>query len=141
MGRKGKNRILVGEGLFTVPKSPSEESHLIGSKCKECGEIAFPKQSTCLNCQSESVEEILLGPGAKLYSFTNVNNPVPEGYKGPLPYGVGLLEFPEGIRVEALLTESDPERIKIGMEMVLVVEKLFEDDDGNEVIGFRFRPK
>jgi len=137
---KKKPPILVGEHLFTIPTSPAEEPHLIGSRCNVCGEVVFPKQTGCPNCCSDDVEETLLGPKGTLYSFTNVNHPVPEGYKGPIPYGVGLIDLPEGARVEAHLTEHNPERLKVGMDMMLIIDKLFDDDEGNEVIGFKFKP-
>ncbi len=137
---KKKPPILVGEHLFTIPASPAEEPHLIGSRCNVCGEVVFPKQTGCPNCCSDDVEETLLGPKGTLYSFTNVNHPVPEGYKGPIPFGVGLIDLPEGARVEAHLTEHDPERLKVGMDMMLIIDKLFDDDEGNEVIGFKFKP-
>ena len=130
--------ILVGEGMFMRPKSPSEEPHLIGAKCKSCGEVNFPKQLWCANCGGEA-EELLLSSRGKLYAFSNVNNPPPEGYKGPVPYGVGSVEV-DGVRVMCNITEHDPAKLKIGMEMQLVVDSLFVDDDGNKVIGFMFRP-
>jgi len=133
-------QLLVGDGLFEVPSSPSEEPHLIGSKCNNCGEVVFPRQTGCPNCCSEDVAETRLGPRGKLYSFTNVNHPVPEGYKGPIPYGVGLVDLPEGARIVAYLTESEPDKLKIGMDMMLVIDKFFEDEEGNEVIGFKFKP-
>jgi uncharacterized protein len=136
----GVKRILIDEGLFTIPKSPAEEPHLIGSKCRNCGEVVFPRQRGCPNCCSENVEEIPMGPKGKLYSFTNVNRAVPEGYKGPVPYGVGLVDLPEGARIFAPLTESDPGKLKVGMDLTLIVGKLFEDAEGNEVIGFKFKP-
>jgi len=136
----GAKQILVEEGLFTIPSSSSDEPHLIAGKCKVCGEVVFPKQTGCPNCCSEDVEEILIGPKGKLYSFTNVNHPVPEGYKGPIPYGIGLVDMPEGVRVEAHLTESDPDKLKVGMDMMLIIDKMFEDEEGNEIIGFKFKP-
>jgi uncharacterized protein len=139
MEKQGSDKeILVGEGLFVRPKSPSEKPHLIGSKCKKCGEVTFPKQPWCANCGGEC-EELLLSSGGKLYSFSNVNNPVPEGYKGPIPYGVGSVEV-DGVRIMCNITEPDPAKLKIDMDMELVVGSLFVDDDGNDVIGFQFRP-
>lgn len=129
--------IYVGEGLFVQPQSPLEGPHLIGSKCKNCGEVTFPKQLWCANCGGDA-EELLLSSKGKLYSFSNVNNPVPEGYKGPIPYGVGVVEV-DGVRVMSYITEHDPARLKIGMDMELVIESLFVDDEGNNVIGFKWR--
>jgi len=130
--------IYISDSLFTVPKSPSEKPHLMGSKCKTCGEVTFPKQPWCANCGGEA-EELLIGPKGKLYSFSNVNNPVPEGYKGPIPFGVGSVAV-DGVRVMCYITEPDPSKLKIDMDMELVVEPLFVDDEGNNVIGFKFRP-
>lgn len=45
----------------------------------------------------------------------------------------------DGVRVMSYLTESDPEKLKIGMDMALVIESMFVDDDGNDVIGFKWR--
>ncbi|MDT3669903.1 MAG: Zn-ribbon domain-containing OB-fold protein [Aromatoleum sp.] len=133
-------QIDLGEGLFIRPKSPSQEPHLLGSRCTNCKEVIFPKQRRCANCSSEAIEEIALSPRGKLHSFTNVNYPVPDGYKGPVPYGVGMVELPEGVRVMSHLTESDPNKLFVGMDMALVIDKLFEDEDGTEVIGFKFKP-
>jgi uncharacterized OB-fold protein len=36
------------------------------------------------------------------------------------PYGVGYVEFPGYLRVEGRLTESSPERLRIGMTMRVV---------------------
>jgi uncharacterized OB-fold protein len=38
------------------------------------------------------------------------------------------------------ISEHDPAKLKIGMEMQLEIGSLFVDDDGNDVIGFQFRP-
>jgi uncharacterized OB-fold protein len=133
-------QILVEEGLFTIPSSSADEPHLIGSKCIFCQEVVFPRQQACPNCCSDRVAEILMGPKGTLFSFTNVNRPVPEGYKGPVPYGVGLVDLPEGARIVAYLTESDPEKLKVGMDLRLIIDRLFTDEEGNEVVGFKFKP-
>jgi len=139
-GALGGKQILVEENIFTIPSTPAEDPHLIGSKCNNCGEVVFPKQPGCPNCCSEDVEETLLGPKASLFSFTNINHRVPEGYEGPVPYGVGWVDLPEGARIVAYLTESDPEKLKVGMDLMLIIDKLFDDSEGNELIGFKFKP-
>lgn len=133
-----ENEILVGEGLFVRPTSASEEARLMGSKCSNCGEVTFPKQPWCANCGGDAVE-LSLSTRGKLYSFTNVHNAPPEGYKGPIPYGVGSVEV-DGVRIMCNISEPDPSKLSIGMEMELVVDALFVDDDGNRVVGFWFRP-
>ena len=56
------------------------------------------------------------------------------------PYGVGYLELPGGVRVEGRLTENDPQKLHIGMEMDVVFETYRTEDNGDEVINFFFKP-
>lgn len=136
---KERKEVLVGEGLFTVPTSPRQKPKLLGSRCDKCGEVIFPRKSRCPNCYSE-MQFIELGPRGKLHSYTNVNYPVPGGYKGPVPYGIAIVEMPEGARLHCLLSEHDTSKLKLGQEVELVVQKLFTNDEGVDVIGFMFKP-
>jgi len=135
-----KRQKLVGEGLFKMPVSSAEKPHLIGSRCLDCGEVVFPRKTLCPNCCSGRVEESLIGPRGKLYSFTVIYQLGPLGYKGPVPYGVAKVEMPEGLRITGYATENDPAKLHIDMDMEMVIEKLFDDEDGTEVIGFKFKP-
>ena len=64
----------------------------------------------------------------------------PPGYRGPLPYGFGVVELPEGLRVVTRLTESNLDRLRDGLAMRLVVEPLFTEDDGTAVLSYAFAP-
>ncbi len=130
----------VQEGLFTMPGDTSEESELIGSKCKVCGEVFFPQQPMCANCCQPTTEEIRLSRKGKLYSYSAVRNKPPGDYRGTIPFCVGIVELPEGIRIPTLLTEDDISKLLVGMNVALVLEVLFVDDEGNEIIGFKFKP-
>jgi uncharacterized protein len=58
-----------------------------------------------------------------------------------MPFGVGYVELPGQVRrSRTRLTEADPDKLKIGMEMELVIVPLCTDDDGNEVVTFAFAP-
>jgi len=135
-------KIPVKEGLWTVPSSLDEKPQLIGSRCHLCGEVFFPKKTRgiCNHCQSRNLEEIKLSRRGKIYSFTVVTQRPPEFYKGPVPYAEGFVELPEGVRVETLFTDCNFDNLKIGMDVEMVIEKLHEDENGNEVTAFKFRP-
>ncbi len=137
---EAKKEIPLREGLFTGQTSSNEGSQLIGTKCPSCGEVNFPKRKICPNCHRRDPEEILLSRYGKIYSVTLVTQRPPIYYKGPVPYAMGFVELPEGVRVQTLFTGCDPDRLEIGMDVELVVEKLFEDKDGNDVITYKFRP-
>lgn len=133
----------IQEGLFTWP---SDEPRLIASRCSDCGEVTFPKQDGCPSCTGRNTEEIRLSRRGQLWTWTIQRFPPPPPYIGPaeresfLPYGVGYVELPEGVRVEGRLTTSDPAELEIGMEMELVIEKFIEDEQGRERLTFAFRP-
>jgi uncharacterized OB-fold protein len=50
-----------------------------------------------------------------------------------------MIELPEGLRVTAVLEENDPEKLRVGMEMALATTTFFEDQEGNEVLGYKFK--
>ena len=141
--RSEKKQVPIHEGLFTWP---SDDPLLIGSKCKNCGEVAFPAQDSCPRCCERDVDEISLSKRGKLWTWTiQAFPPKAPPYVGPdtaetfVPYGVGYVELPEGMMVESRLKENDPERLTIGMEMELVIEKFNEDEEGNDVMIFAFK--
>lgn len=140
MEKSKKLQIPIADGLFTWPASSPQ---LIASRCLSCGEVAFPKQSGCPNCAEDSTEEVLLARRGKLWTWTVQHFPPPHPYAGDtdafIPFGVGYIELPEGIRVEARLSTSDPDELEIGMEMELAIEKFAEREDGAELMTFVFQ--
>jgi uncharacterized OB-fold protein len=52
------------------------------------------------------------------------------------------VDLPEGPRVFALITGCDPlhNDLKEGSQVDLVIEKVREDEKGNDLIGYKFRP-
>lgn len=135
-------RIPVGKGLLTEPLDQLEQVRLVGTHCRDCGEVMFGTYHSCANCASENVEQIPLSKRGTLWSYTVINHCPPAPYKGPtdpfIPFGEGLVELPEGVRVVSVL-DCDLKRIHIGMELELVTYPLFVDDDGKEVIAWKFK--
>ena len=139
-----QKQVPIQEGLFTWP---SASPRLIGSKCNHCGEVLFPAQKTCSACCLQDVVNIELSTRGKLWTWTIQGFPPksppyfrPETPDSFVPYGVGYVELPEKVRVETRLKQNNPEKLKIGMTMELVIEKFMEDADGNEVMCFAFKP-
>ena len=136
-------RVPVAERLFTWP---SDEPRLIGTRCGACGITTFPSQDSCPRCASTEMRERLLERRGRLWAWTTQHFPPPSPpYAGPtgeafVPYGIGYVELPGEVKVEARLTEADPERLTEGMEMELVVVPFRTDDKGNEIVTFAFRP-
>ena len=83
--------------------------------------------------------EIKLSQRGKLYSYTVIMQRPPADYEGDIPYAIGYVELPEGVRIQTLLTGCAHESLRIDMEVELIIEKLHEDEEGNEVIGYKFK--
>ena len=126
-------KVPVKEGTFI---ETSNGGALLGNKCKFCGQIFFPKAQFCLNCFQEDVEEIILNRRGRLYSYVIAH--MPSSHFEP-PYAAGYVDLPEGVRVFAPLRMLADRPFKVGMEMEVVIEKLWQEGD-KEVIGYRFRP-
>ena len=137
-------QVPVQDGVFTWP---SDQPQLIGSRCLECGNHVFPPQDGCPKCMATNMEQAELATKGTLWAWTVQGFPPkappylgddnPKTFK---PYGVGYVELPGQVKVEARLTEADPAKLKIGMEMEMVLVPLTTDEDGNEVVTFAFRP-
>lgn len=134
---EGKKRVPVKEDLFKVP-TDGEKGHLIGSRCKKCGDYFYPKRTVCANCYSEEMEEVALSTRGKIYTFTIARTSYP---MTPLvaPFIVGEVKLPEEVLTLSLITDIDFEAVKIGMDVELYFWKVSEDE-GNEYMAFAFRP-
>ncbi len=137
-----KKQIPIAEGLFTAPLSPPGLVRLMGSQCKNCREVSLGKRQTCSNCGGGNLEGIPLSRRGKLWTYTVIRHKPPGDYKGPdpfVPFGLGVVELPEGIRVLSPI-QCNPERLKVGMDLEMDVYPLYTDENQNEVMAFRFRP-
>jgi uncharacterized OB-fold protein len=124
---------MVRDGLF------SPEGALLGSKCTNCGSVLFPRSDSCTYCATDDPEPVELSRRGTLWSWTAVTAS-PPGYQGEVPFGIGIVELPENVRVITRLTESDPAALHAGQSMECRVVRLHADDDGNDVVTYAFEP-
>ncbi len=125
---------------------PAEQPALVGSRCGECGATTFPVQSRCPRCGRSTMSELELPRRGTLVSWTTQGFLPFPGYGGGVsmeefePFGVGLVQLEDVVRVEGRLTEADPEKLEFGMEVELEVVPLYVDAEGDEVMTFAFAP-
>jgi uncharacterized OB-fold protein len=121
-------------------------ARLIGSRCRNCGEVYFPAANGCTRCRSTSMESFDIGREGTLWSWT-IQNFLP---KSPYnsgeteadfkPYGVGYVEMASGVKIECRLSVADPAKLKIGMPMTLAVEPYGKAPEGESILTFVFFP-
>ena len=124
---------------------PDDNPQLIGSTCGSCGATAFPVQQRCPKCSVGEMSQVLLPRRGTLVAWTTQGFPPGPPYRGPtgkdfVPFGVGLVELGDVIRVEGRLTENDPAKLEFGMPVELSMIPLTTDDDGDEIVTFAFKP-
>ncbi|MBI4302505.1 MAG: OB-fold domain-containing protein [Chloroflexi bacterium] len=135
---RGKKQIPIEEGLFI--SLPQEGVRLCASTCRWCGETVFPKRDVCPHCFAPGMEEALLGPKGRIYTYTVVWQ-APVGFLGPLPYALAVVEFPQRVLVTSLMAQDTPlDSLRIGQEVELALEKVTENEVGDEIVAYMFRP-
>jgi uncharacterized OB-fold protein len=134
-------RVPIEPGYFTIPDDPSAAPRLLGSRCRACGEVFFPRRAVCARCLIEGTESAELGPRGRLWTWTWCHVPLFGSLRAETGgYGVGQVDLPEGPRVQAVLSGGASD-FRIGMPMALELEVLRRDAEGREVVIFRFRPE
>lgn len=137
------SQVAFAPDVFTWP---ADEPQLIGGRCTGCAAITFPQQGSCARCGSVEVERHLLPRHGTLWTFTTQEFLPKEPYAGGetmetfVPYGVGIVQLGDEVKVEARLTVADPEQLQIGMDMDLAIVPFRVDPDGTEILTFAFAP-
>jgi uncharacterized OB-fold protein len=125
---------------------PDENPQLIGSRCDHCGATTFPIQQRCPQCSKADMSTLLLPRQGTLVAWTTQGFLPGPPYAGRettetfVPFGVGLVQLGDVIRVEGRLTENDPEKLIFGMPVELAMVPFTTDDEGDDVVTFAFRP-
>jgi len=124
---------------------PSAQPQLIGARCAKCAAVTFPAQGACPRCGSLEMEQRLLPRRGRIWSWTTQEFLPKEPYAGGetqatfKPFGVGLIQLGDEVKVEGRLTEADPAKLHIGDEVELTIIPFRTDEDA-EVVTFAFRP-
>ena len=132
------------EGWFTTDGNAPK---LLGSRCKGCGTYFFPKEmGFCRNphCGGGELETVPLSSRGRLWSFTNNCYAPPHPYVAadPFePYAIAAVELAEEkmVVLGQVVKGVEVGDLSVGMEMELVVEALFANDEGERTV-WKWRP-
>jgi len=97
---------------------------LTGSRCVPCGNVAYPVASGCQRCGSTELAPVSLARRGVVWAhtvqrFAPKSPPYVPPAEGFVPFAVGYVELPEGVRVEAVLESVDGEELA-GAEVTLI---------------------
>ena len=130
------------EGLFA---ETANGPRLLGSRCVTCSAPYFPKSPVCHNpeCTESKIEDAEFGPTGKLWGFTFqvFPPPPPAKYDEPFkPYPMGFIDLDDGLRVLGQVSIEDMTKVAVDMPVEMIIAPLFTDEDGNEVVTWKFQP-
>ena len=124
--------------LFRLPEGDETRPHLLGSYASESGLYFWPRRRRCPVTRTE-LRDVVLSAEGVLFAWTFLHVPrmgsISFGDTGG--YGVGQIDLPEGVRVQTPLLGTT-EDWQIGTKMGMTTFPVGLDDDGNELVTFRF---
>ena len=103
------------------------DGRLLLQHCLACANVQVYQQGICRNCGSERLEHRAASGRGRVYSYSVVHRAPGPAFKADTPYAVLLVELAEGPRMISSLVGADPSTVAIGMDVVLVCERV--DDD------------
>jgi len=113
---------------------------LEGTICGNCGAKYFPPRQVCAECKSTELTPHEFDGHGEIYSFSTVRQ-APMGHEAAVPYIVGIIQLDEGPMVEAQITDVNPDDVKIGQRVEMIIRKLREyGENGAIAYGYKFRP-
>ncbi|HEV7733107.1 MAG TPA: OB-fold domain-containing protein [Candidatus Binatia bacterium] len=128
----------ITPGLF---RDEPDGPRLLAGRCAACSRLHFPATSTCPYCGTADATPAAIGARGTLWLWTVVSTR-PPGYRGPVPFGFGVVELADdGLRVVTRLTEADLASLRHGLPMRLVLDTLFTDDEGADVVSYAYQPE
>jgi len=104
-------------------REEAENIRLRGTLCPRCGRVQFPRTRVCAGCRnSQGLAEKPLGRRGRVFTFTRDFL-----YDAPAsPNIMAVVDLEGGGRFLCQMTDADPERVEIGMEVELVLRRLRE---------------
>ena len=117
---------------------------LMGSKCKECGELYTPPRKLCTKCNKTKMEWIELSGKGKIAAFSCIGVGTKfmceKGYSIKKPYCFSVIKLDEGTMISGQLVgvnESKPDTIKIDSPVqVKFLETEIEGKETRLDLGF-----
>ncbi len=123
---------------LTKPYWDSVKAHAMQmQKCAGCGKFVFYPRAVCPHCGSRDLRWTPVSGRGKVYGFTISQQKGMPNFGSEVPYTIAVVELEEGVRMMTNLIgiEPDPEKIKVGMDVVI------HYDDVTEAITLpKFKP-
>ena len=97
-----------------------------GSKCRNCGTLAFPIQRVCYTCRTkDSFDEVRLSDKkGKVFTFS-LDNLAGRG-DDPVVVQTVVESEVDQARIYAMMTDCQPKEVKVGMDVEFTFRRIYE---------------
>ena len=139
-----RTRVPAVEGWFTLDDPP----HLLGTRCTNSGTYYFPPETTMSRAPGfadSTLEPVELSRIGRIWSFTNAGYQPPEPYIPTTdphePFAIAAVELLEEqiVVLGQVASGFGVDELHVGMEMELVLETLYSDDESDYVV-WKWKP-
>jgi uncharacterized OB-fold protein len=96
-------------------------------RCGQCGHVRFPPSILCARCLSEDAEWVRLSGRGTVYSWVVVHQSQHPAFNPDAPYSVVIVELEEGPRLHGNMVDCPHDKIRIGMPVEAVFDKVSDD--------------
>lgn len=110
---------------------------LEAARCKKCGKIFFPARLVCDCCKARDFEKLNLPWEGTLVTFSVIHVP-PAGFSDQTPYGAGIVEVMDGVRITCQIVDMKPEELKIGQKLKLEF-RLIQRGSSQDVLCYGYK--
>ena len=96
---------------------------LVGTRCAACEQVYVPARLFCERCMGELKEEVKVGPGGTLVSFTfSAYDRDAEPLEEPMALALVRLDGATTVFLHRLLKVTSPEQVQIGSRVKAVLK-------------------
>jgi len=103
------------------------EHRLSVQRCDACEHLHFPGSPVCPRCLSEEQSWKPVSGRGVLLSWVRFHRAYWEGFRGDLPYLVGLVGLDEGPMLMTNIVGTPAEELSVGMRVEVFFEKVDEE--------------
>ena len=96
-------------------------------RCDACGTMRFPASRWCAHCLGEKTSWQKVSGKGNVWSWCVFHRAYFKGFESDVPYPVALVELDEGPKMYSNLVGIPRDKIRIGMRVRAVFDKVTDD--------------
>lgn len=128
----------IDEHLLRLDAGSPDGWTLPAGRCRACQAQFHPLRPRCPRCGAAELQETSLSKSGRLVSYTQVHQTNPASLI-PAPYYVGIIQIDDGPIIEATGASAlSSAALQDGARVKLVLEPVARDEDGQEIVTYRF---